>query len=104
MGVSPVMEKNTLPSETIPDMAMSIREIMQRFVNGTLDDIQLQGDYTEDLPDVRGLDPVEINSMLNSAKERYQTARDNVTASAEETRKVRKAIKEKEIEEAKIVE
>lgn len=44
-------EKNTLPSETIPNEALSVREMLVRFQNGTLIGFKPQ-QYYEDYEDV----------------------------------------------------
>lgn len=105
-GNFPKMETTTLKSETIPDQSMSIREIMTRFANGTLDDISTDYPYTEDLPDIRGLDIVERDQMLSQARHEAKEARENVAKSAEENREIKRKIKENQekVEDAKIVE
>jgi len=62
-GNSPDKEVNTLPSETVPNQAMSMRTIMARFASGTLNDISRETEYSEDLPDLRGLDISQLHDM-----------------------------------------
>lgn len=105
IGASTVMEINTLPSETVPDQAMSIREIMTKFVQGTLDDVENDYyDYSEDLPDLRGLDITQSTEMLAMAKRQYNESKEAVHNSAKEQREIKAKIKaQQEIEDAKIV-
>lgn len=56
-------EVNTLPSETTPDMALSINDILTRFTRGTLPPIGLGGEYSGDNPDIRGLDISQIDEI-----------------------------------------
>lgn len=70
-------EVNTLPSETIPDQTLSIRELLVRYANGLplggfiegyyADDEESEKDDFEDLPDVRTLDLAEREEL----RERY---------------------------------
>ena len=55
-------------SMTVPDQSLTVREIMQKYVNGTLNDISTEGNYTEDDDDLRHLDMSDIHDMaLNSS-------------------------------------
>lgn len=62
-------EVNTLPSETVPDQALTVQEILLRYASGTLPNIVIGEEYNEDMPDLRGLDYVE---RANLAKENLQ--------------------------------
>lgn len=68
-GNFPIKEVNTLPSLTVPDQAMSIEEILRRFASGTMPDILRENVFTEDLPDLRGLDISEIHAMRAEAEQ-----------------------------------
>lgn len=55
-------------SMTVPDQSLTVREIMQKYVNGTLNDISTEGNYTEDDDDLRHLDMSDIHDMaVNSS-------------------------------------
>lgn len=56
-------EVNLSISLTVPDMDMSIKEIFRRFANGTIDPISNQSLYSDDLPDIRGLDWDELSDL-----------------------------------------
>lgn len=70
---NPVAEINTGISETIPDQTLSVREILQKFANGTLDEISRDAFYNDDvegydMPDLRGLDITELHQMKRDAE------------------------------------
>lgn len=69
-------ETNTMPSKTIPDQTMSIREIMTRFTRGLPIDGEKVPIYEEEdfLPDLRGLDLAERQEL----KEIYQAELDEI--------------------------
>lgn len=55
-------------SMTVPDQSLTVREIMSKYVNGTLNDISSEGNYTEDDEDLRYLDMADIHDMaVNSS-------------------------------------
>ena len=88
-------------------MALTVREIMERFASGTLGDLSFDMEYSEDLPDLRGLDISQISELRESYKESYNNATDEVRRSAKENRELKARIKaeqDKVIEDAKIVE
>lgn len=58
-------EKNTKPSVTVPDQAMSVKEILRRYANGlplsqSNDLVYTGDDYT---PDLRTMDLVDIERL-----------------------------------------
>lgn len=57
-------EVNNLPSMTIPDQSLTVKEIMHRFARG-LSTTQREGEYygEEDIPDLRGMDLSEIEDL-----------------------------------------
>lgn len=66
---NPVVEINTGISETVPDQTLTVRDILTRFSNGTLEDIVNNNmDFSEDMPDLRGLDIVELQQMKIDAQ------------------------------------
>lgn len=62
-------EYNVGKSETVPDQMLSVREILLRFASGTMPPIGASQEYTEDLPDLRGLDISELHEMRRMAKQ-----------------------------------
>jgi hypothetical protein len=63
-------ETSKLPSMTVPDQSLTVRQILQRFANGTLGDISMNEPfYSEDLPDLRGMDMVQLNDMKREANQ-----------------------------------
>lgn len=66
-------EKNYKPSETVPDMAMSLREMLANHVHGLpIDQTGMNAVYDPDgeLPDVKSLDLVEIHEMSTALQKR----------------------------------
>ena len=69
MAGNSIGEKNFSTSETVPDQTLSIREILRRYAFGTLPPIMSDDlEYSEDLPDLRGLDISELHEMRNQAR------------------------------------
>jgi len=64
------MEVNTQVSCTVPDQSLSMREILLRYVNGTVSDISLNSElvYSEDMPDLRGIDISELQQLKKEAQ------------------------------------
>lgn len=62
-------EVNTGESKTVPDQAMTVREIIRRTQAGTLPDLGTGGMFTEDLPDLRGYDIADLKNMADEAKQ-----------------------------------
>lgn len=94
-GNSTRLEVNTKVSMTVPDMALSVREIMQRYASGTLDQIQNELYYSEDLPDLRGLDISQVMEMKKEAqadvKRLQQEIKDRKTEKQTETDVIKEA-------------
>ena len=65
---NPVAEINTGISEAIPDQSLSVREILQKFASGTLDELSRDLEFSDDLPDLRGLDITELQQMKRYAQ------------------------------------
>lgn len=65
----PLVEVITGISETIPDQSLTVREILTKYAQGTLDDIaQYDYDGNDDMPDLRGLDITELQQMKHDAQ------------------------------------
>lgn len=54
-------------SETVPDGAKSMRELLMRHANGINDNVMLSYDYSGDIPDYRGLEPHELAELAQEA-------------------------------------
>lgn len=74
-------ELNTMPSETVPHQALTIREILARYASGTVPDVMTRDEnYSEDNEDLRGIDIAEYHDLktsnsneIETLKQRYQT-------------------------------
>lgn len=56
-------EVNKGISETIPNQALTVRQILERYASGTLMPVSFNLDYSEDLPDIRFLDITELDIL-----------------------------------------
>ncbi|MDV3947038.1 hypothetical protein CMT75_00690 [Elizabethkingia anophelis] len=70
---NPVAEIVRGVSETVPDQSLTVREILDKFANGTLDEIGNDRFYNDDvdgydMPDLRGLDITELQQMKRDAQ------------------------------------
>ena len=62
------LEKNTLPSLTQPDLSLTVRQIISRARQGLIDPIQKpQTFYSGTMPDLKGLDMVELQELQQRA-------------------------------------
>jgi len=66
---SPYMEENHSKSETTPSQSLSVREILQKHTYGTLEEIQSEPFYSEDLPDLRFMDFGELENWKREAQQ-----------------------------------
>lgn len=82
MRESTEKERNYKKSETVPDQSLTVREIMEKFANGTLPDITRELEFTEDLPDLRGLDISQVHNMRDNN-------RNDITAMQESVKKAK---------------
>jgi hypothetical protein len=86
----------TMPSETIPDQSLTMRQILDRYARGLPLDVKTpiweEDDEFNPLPDIRTLDLSEKQEMLQSAKDELQAIKNKM---AEKRKK--KAIIEPEI-------
>ncbi|AXH77831.1 MAG: hypothetical protein [Microviridae sp.] len=66
----------TMPSETVPDQSLTIRQILDRYARGLPLDVKTpiweEDDELNPLPDVRTLDLTEKQEMLQNAKDELQ--------------------------------
>lgn len=70
---NPVAEIVRGVSETVPDQSLTVREILDKFANGTLGDIAGEKYYNDDDDgfdgaDLRGLDIVELEALRHEAQ------------------------------------
>lgn len=73
-------ETNELPSLTVPDQSMSVRELLERHTRGlgnTGVKVPMYDDEDE-LPDVRTLDLAELEELREQNREQMKLIRDNV--------------------------
>lgn len=59
------VEENRMPSATVPDQSLTVREILERFTRGLMPPISRELTFSEDAPDLRGLEPWQITEMLH---------------------------------------
>lgn len=86
-------------SQTTPDQAMSIRTILTKFANGTLNNVQQDEYYSEDTDDIRGIDPADMLGMAQNASLliKEEEARKSKAKSKAEREKLKEDLR-KEIE------
>lgn len=95
-------EINDLPSKTVPDQAMSVREILSRYARG----LSLGGSRTpvfdgddSDFPDLEKLDKVERLEVIRRVKAEYDTIQKNAMKDrADRERRAMKDLFRKEFE------
>lgn len=68
-GYSSNVEINTSPSKTVPDESFTVREILERFTRGILPPISKDLIFTDDLEDLRGLEPWQITELIAENKD-----------------------------------
>lgn len=96
----PNPELNTQKSETVPDMTMSLSELLQRHTRGQ-EIPTFEGSYNDDyIPDIDRLDLTEIEEMAEYHKIRVQDAIEYAEKESTETKKQLTEKKQKEDEEA----
>lgn len=83
------------PSQTIPDQAPKMRELLQRHINGITDNVSQQVSYTGDLPDLRGLEPHELNAMIDQQRSSVQQLQELKDRQVIELRELQDANKRK---------
>jgi hypothetical protein len=87
-------ERNILPSLAVPDMALTVQEIIKRHTRGIPIFMHNNGTY-QDGPDplngrdINTLDIEEIQQIATQARERYTAAQDKWTAEQEQMRQER---------------
>ncbi|AXH76347.1 MAG: hypothetical protein [Microviridae sp.] len=99
---STTYEKNTSPSETIPDQALSVREIMRRFASGLPlnvsnvksydqqeDEAELR-DFDRYMPDVSKLDIAERYDLVEQTRLHLEEVKAKVNAIAQSKLKAQK--------------
>lgn len=63
------LEQNFKPSLTEPDHSLTPREIIKRSQQGLINNIQKPQLFTGDMPDLRGLDFVELEAIKQQAND-----------------------------------
>lgn len=96
----PNPELNTQKSETVPDMTMSLSELLQRHTRGQ-EIPTFEGTYNDDyIPDIDRLDLTEIQEMSEFHQMTLNEAIENAAKESTETKKQLTEKKQKEDEEA----
>lgn len=49
---------------TLPNQAPSMRDLLSRHALGITDSVQYNGNFTGDLPDLRGIEPHDLSTMI----------------------------------------
>lgn len=106
-------EVNDLPSETVPDQSMSVKELLERYARGIplTDSGRIPIWYTDEelkenreimnIPDIEKLDISERYELIEMQKERVQEIKDQLKAKqAQEKERIIKEA-QKRIQEAK---
>lgn len=91
-------EVNNVPSLTIPDQTMSLREILRRYAAGYPVEGQKEPQYLgeeDDMPDIKKMDLSEIEDYANEYKKHIEIF-DNVKKTAAEKKAAK--LREKEID------
>ena len=91
-------------SQTVPDQTYTVREILLKFASGQKLPLANEPYYSEDLPDLRGLDPSEVFQMAidqkNHVNDLYKKGYDeNVLFNAEK----KKIIDAQKVQEVNII-
>lgn len=95
-GNSPDVERNFGISQTVPDQSYSVREILEKFASGTLPNIIMEQPFTEDLPDLRGLDISEMHNLKEANKSDIKEKEETLKRQKKELSKVSEKPKETE--------
>lgn len=69
-------EINTGISETIPNQALTVRQILERYASGTVMPISYDLDYSDDLPDIRFMDITELDLLAEENADVIQRHKD----------------------------
>lgn len=82
-----VGEINNQPSMTVPDQALSLKEILRRYASGQPLDGMREGwfDDENDLPDLNTLDFADREDLLAEMRAKVESLRQELAASAERT-------------------
>lgn len=83
-------ERNNLPSMTIPDQSLSVKDILKRYARGlplyqNPQQPIYEGDEME-LPDLRKMDLAEIQELREYTQEKIKTTRENLEQQARKLR------------------
>lgn len=82
-GNCKITESNTLPSDTVPDQGMSVREIISKYASGIMPGVSRELEYTEDLPDLRGMDISELHNYKREVREEIQLIEEELNSREE---------------------
>lgn len=103
-------ERNTEPSETVPNQALSVKEIMRRFASGLPLNVSNVREYDSDtnenltfddyMPDIKNMDPADRQEILENAKMQLEEVKTRLNAVAS-AKKIAATAKETEFRKMK---
>lgn len=88
------MEQITNPSQTIPDQAMTVAEIMRRHANGlSINESRVPLYYGEedDMPDLSRMDKADREMKIQEMRQQHDELRERLTAQVSEPTEVTEA-------------
>lgn len=65
-------EINNGKLHTIPNLAPSMRDLLTRHALGITDNVSYQGNFTGDLPDLRGVEPHDLKDLIYTNRQRLK--------------------------------
>lgn len=83
-------EVNNLPSMTVPDQAIGLRELVLRYTRGQ-EIPQFNTEFAGDFPDLSKVDKLDLMDMAMQNKELILQTREELSQRAEEKKKARLA-------------
>ena len=92
-------QHNSGISLTVPDQTLTIKEILVKYANGTMSDINIQPQFNEEMDDLRGLDYVELNEIAKQNKEHITELQANLEKYKTDSANKKKQAKDKELKQ-----
>ncbi len=90
-------EHNSGISQTVPDQSLTIKEILVKYANGTMSDVNIQPQFNEEMEDLRGLDYVQLNEIAKENKAQIEALQENLDNYRKDTAKQKQQAKDKEL-------
>lgn len=88
-------EKNNGKIITQPNLAPSMRELLQRHALGITDNVIYNANYSGDLPDLRGYEPHDLSTMIYETQEKVKQLEEIKNQQVVEQRKIQYEQKKK---------